>query len=179
MGGIKLPFLIEVWIGERPDGEGNLEPAEVRYQFNMDTPGKVNAFFDKFLKDSLNTTLNKHHFTDLDEYVKSQTGGSSLEDLELLANEKVWKQSRFCSRDRSYQAFMKKLRVGFENQLPSKTLEVQTGFITSLMNELSYNQSGHYPYFQELVDGSSPFDDLKYGDGGYFRISEFDDWVLE
>ena len=76
MDGIKLPFLMQVWNGEYDDGEGNIDPPEVSLRFSLDTPDKVMAFFDSFLKNQLNDTLSKHHFTDLDEYVKNQTGAS-------------------------------------------------------------------------------------------------------
>lgn len=173
MDGIKLPFLIEVWAGEYDDGEGNLEPSEVRYRFNMDSPEKVMTFFDSFLKNQLNDTLSKHHFTDLDAYVKYKTR-VSLEDLELLSDERLWALSRW-SRMKNYTDFMKELGVGFENQLPAKTLELQTSFASSLKHELLYSNSGRYPHLERLIGGSSPFGKITYGEGGRFEICEYDD----
>ena len=172
MVGIKLPFLMQVWNGECDDGEGNIEPPEVSLRFNLDTPEKVMTFFDSFLKDQLNDTLNKHHFTDLDEYVKNQTG-VSLEDLELLSDERIWKQSRYRGW-KSCTDFMKKLRVGFEEQLPAKTVAVQSSFASSLKHEMLHNNSGRYPHLETLVEGSSPFGKITYGEGGRFEICEYD-----
>lgn len=173
MDGIKLPFLMQVWNGEYDDGEGNIDPPEVSLRFNLDTPDKVMAFFDSFLKNQLNDTLNKHHFTDLDAYVMYKTR-VSLEDLELLSDERVWAMSRWRGM-KNHTDFMKELRVGFENQLPAKTLELQTSFVSSLKHELLYSNSGRYPHLERLIGGSSPFGKITYDEGGHFEICEYDD----
>lgn len=99
--------------------------------------------------------LNKHHFTDLDEYVKNRIG-VSLENLVLLSDERVWAMSRWGGM-KNYTDFMKELRVGFKKQLPANTLALQTSFVMSLMYELLYGGSGHYVYLEKLLDGDSPF----------------------
>ena len=70
---------------------------------------------------------------------------------------------------------MKNLRVGFENQLPAKTLELQTSFALSLKHEMLHNNSGWYPHLERLIEGSSPFGKITYGEGGRFEICEYDD----
>lgn len=173
MDGIKLPFLMQVWNGEYDDGEGYISPPEVSLRFNLDTPDKVMAFYDSFLKNQLNDMLSKHHFTDLDAYVKYKTR-VSLEDLELLSDERVWAMSRWGGM-KNYTDFMKDLRVGFENQLPAKTLEHQTSFALSLTHELLHNDSGRYPHLERLIEGNSPFGKITYGEEGRFEICEYGD----